>query len=311
MKRFILFIAAAVMMLTGCSVDTQNTEKSGISVVATCFPAYDFARAVTGDGADVDMLICAGAEAHSYEPTPLDILKIQECDVFVYIGGESEVWADKILSSMDTSGITVVRLMDFSELLDEVEINGTSPDGQNEDDGEEYDEHIWTSPRNAIRCVEGIESAMCSVYPSDSDLYAENSEKYITQLESLDEDFTEMRKNAVRNNIIIGDRFPFRYLAADYDLEYSAAFSGCSSESEPGVYTMAYLINEILENDIDTVFGLEFSSSKLAEKLCTATGTNLLTLYSCDSISKEDFENGTTYIELMRRNLSNLEKALC
>jgi zinc transport system substrate-binding protein len=152
---------------------------------------------------------------------------------------------------------------------------------------------------------------MCSVYPSDSDLYAENSEKYITQLESLDEDFTEMRKNAVRNNIIIGDRFPFRYLAADYDLEYSAAFSGCSSESEPGVYTMAYLINEILENDIDTVFGLEFSSSKLAEKLCTATGTNLLTLYSCDSISKEDFENGTTYIELMRRNLSNLEKALC
>lgn len=329
MKRHIFCFAAALTLavsgiFTGCS-SNEKTASNRLSIVTTCFPPYDFARAVTGGEADLTMLLCPGAEAHSYEPTPLDIAAIRQCDVFVYIGGEGEVWVDKILGSIDTENMTIVRLFDYVEPLEEEDVAGASPSGhshehsheeeEHHDDDEhssggDYDEHIWTSPKNAIKCVDGIKEALCSADPSDSDGYAKNAADYTAQLEELDRDFSEMTENAPNDIIVIGDRFPFRYLANDYDLEYFAAFSGCSSESEPGVYTMAFLIEEILEHDIDTVFYLEFSTKKLAEKLCTAAGAEMLPLQSCHNVSKTDFENGETYISLMRQNLNNLREAL-
>lgn len=332
MKIRIFCFAAALALaasgtFTGCS-SYKKPSSNRLSIVTTCFPPYDFARAVTGGDADITMLLCPGAEAHSYEPTPLDIVKIQQCDVFIYIGGEGEVWVDKILGSVDTENMTIVRLFDFVEPLEEEDVVGASPSGHNHEhshdeedheehhDGDEhdsddgYDEHIWTSPNNAAMCVDGIMETLCSADPADSDVYVKNAGSYKAQLEELDRDFTEMTENAPNDIIVIGDRFPFRYLAHDYDLEYFAAFSGCSSESEPGVYTMAFLIDEILEHDIDTVFYLEFSTKKLAEKLCTATGAEMLPLQSCHNVSKTDFENGETYISLMRQNLNNLREAL-
>ncbi|MBR6791700.1 MAG: zinc ABC transporter substrate-binding protein [Ruminococcus sp.] len=351
-KRLFVTIITAVLfvsgLLTGCADSSAEKKPDKLSIVTTCFPPYDFARAVAGESADITMLLCPSAEAHSYEPTPLDILKIQECDVFIYLGGSGEVWAEEILESVGTDNKTVIRLFDYVEPLEEEEVRGASPNGHshdhshNEEEEEEdshsvqeqehhhdencghnhaendylgYDEHFWLSPSNAVLCTEGIRDALCSAVPEHisfdrQSYYSVNAEGYISQLKELEEDFAEMAENAPTDIIVIGDRFPFRYLTHDLGLEYFAAFSGCSSESEPGVYTMAFLIDEILEHNIDTVFCLEFSTKRLAEKLCDATGAQMLTLHSCHNVSGEDFENNVTYIQLMRENLNNLREAL-
>lgn len=330
MRRYICIFTAAVLtlsgLLTGCA---SAPEKDGdkLSIVTTCFPPYDFARAVAGDTADITMLLSTGAEAHSYEPTPLDIAEIQNCDVFICIGGEDEVWVDKILDSIDSSDIEVVRLIDHAELLEEEPVAGASPDGhdhhhhhehaheEHDDHGGEVSEehadgHIWTSPSNAMRCLEAVRDALCKVSPEKIDLYNAGFDSYNEQLSGLDREFTQFMENAEHNVIVVADRFPFRYLAHDYGMEYFAAFSGCSSESEPSVYTMAFLIDELLEHDMDTVFCLEFSTRKLAEKLADASGAEVLTLHSCHNVSKEDFESGVTYIDLMYENLNNIKEAL-
>lgn len=338
MRRTAGLITALVLLtvsvLSGCVLSPIDRGDK-LSVVTTSFPPYDFVRAVTGDSADITMLLQAGAEAHSYEPVPLDIAKIQNCDVFVYIGGEGEVWVDKILDSLDTSDITVIRLFDYIDPLEEEEVEGASPTGHHHhhhDDGdedehdhdehdhdedehdhdehEEFDEHIWTSPRNAKLCVEGIEDVMCEKFPENAELYRENGDSYAGRLAELDRKFAEMSENAPNHTIIVGDRFPFRYLAHDYGLKYYAAFSGCSSESEPSVYTMAFLIDKLLEDDNGCVFYLEFSTKRLAQKLSDATGAHMLRLHSCHNVSKKDFENGVTYIGLMEENLKNIQEAL-
>lgn len=350
MKRLILrFISAAVTLfcmtsaVVSCTENVPSEDDGRLSIVTTCFPPYDFARAVTGGEADITMLLCPGAEAHSYEPTPLDMVKIQQCDVFIYIGGEGEVWADKILSSLDTEDMTVIRLFDYAEPLEEEAVAGASPSGHSHDhhshshDAEEedahhddedeedshdghshdgtadysgYDEHIWTSLHNAEKCIEGIEHELSERLPESAEDFEKNAQSYIAQLQALDREFEEMAENAPSDVILIGDRFPFRYLTHDYGLEYFAAFSGCSSESEPGVYTMAFLIDEIKAHELDTVFYLEFSTKRVAQKLSDATGAEMLPLHSCHNVSEEDMEKGTTYAGLMRQNLNNLREAL-
>lgn len=327
MRRIICFLVMTAVLttglLSGCAYG-QKKNDGKISVVTTCFPPYDFARAVAGDTADITMLLNTGAEAHSYEPTPRDIAEIQNCDVFICIGGEDEVWVDSVLEAVDNDSMTVIRLFDYAELLEEEAVAGASPDGHDHhhhhsEDEHEHDSkvnennadgHIWTSPENAVKCVQAIEDAFCEKYIENSEFYRSNAEEYIKRLEQLDSDFRKITENTGEKVIIVGDRFPFRYLAHEYDLEYFAAFSGCSSESEPSVYTMAFLIDEILEHNADTVFYLEFSTRKLAEKLCDATGAKMLPLNSCHNVSKDDFSSGVTYIDLMYENLKNLKEAL-
>lgn len=328
MRRIICFLVMTAVLttglLSGCAYG-QKKNDGKITVVTTCFPPYDFARAVAGDTADITMLLSTGAEAHSYEPTPRDIAEIQNCDIFICIGGEDEVWVDSILKAVDNDSMTVIRLFDYAELLEEEAVAGASPDGHdhhhhnNSENDHEHDSevsedhadgHIWTSPENAVKCVQAIEDAFCEKYIENSEFYRSNAEEYIKRLEQLDSDFRKIAENTGEKVIIVGDRFPFRYLAHEYGLEYFAAFSGCSSESEPSVYTMAFLIDEILEHNTDTVFYLEFSTRKLAEKLCDATGAKMLPLNSCHNVSKEDFSSGVTYIDLMYENLKNLKEAL-
>ncbi|MBQ3855239.1 MAG: zinc ABC transporter substrate-binding protein [Ruminococcus sp.] len=325
-RAALLFMAVMLLVtcaLSSCGSSAKAEDGKPLSIVTTSFPPYDFARAVAGDSAQLTMLLCPGAEAHSYEPTPLDIAKIQACDVFVYIGGEGEVWVDKILDSIDTSDKTVIRLFDFVSPLEEEEVGGEHHHGHHdhdhhddEDEEEpEYDEHIWTSPRNAMLCVEGVCEGLCQAVSEkgSSDLeesFRASSSDYIQRLRSLDQRYEEMSAGAPSHLIVVGDRFPFRYLASDYGLEYMAAFSGCSSETEPGVYTMALLIDEILEHHVDTVFCLEFSTKKLAEKLCSATGAQMLTLHSMHNVSAEDFRSGVTCADLMENNLDALKEAL-
>lgn len=325
MKKKLLYIISMVLLtsllLCGCSY--KKPERDKLSIVTTCFPPYDFARAVAGDSADIKMLINTGAEAHSYEPAPMDIASIQNCDIFICIGNEDEVWVDKVLDSIDTSHIKVIRLIDHVNLLEEKAVAGASPNGHdhhhhdhdhgNNDDtvtSENADGHIWTSPSNALLCLYSVKNALCDAVPNNSELYNNNYENYRRKLSELDRQFVKLMENAKRNAIVIADRFPFRYLAHDYGIEYFAAFSGCSSESEPSIYTMAYLMDEITEHDMNVVFCLEFSTKRLAEKLCNATGARMLTLHSCHNVSKDDFEKGVTYADLMEENLNNLREAL-
>lgn len=347
-KKLISLMTGLAILITavfsGCVLSPVDRDGK-LSIVTTCFPPYDFVRAVTGDSADITMLLQAGAEAHSYEPVPLDIARIQNCDVFVYIGGEGEVWVDKILDSLDTSDMTIIRLFDFVDPLEEEEVEGASPTGHHhhhhdedhdndhdhdededhhhdededhdddhhhdDDEDEEYDEHIWTSPKNAKLCVEGIEKVMCEKFTENAEKYRSNGSSYAESLDRLDREFAEMTAASKGRTIVVGDRFPFRYLAHDYGLKYYAAFSGCSSESEPSVYTMAFLIDKLLEKDTDVVFYLEFSTKRLAEKLSDATGAEMLPLHSCHNVSRSDFRDGVTYLDLMKQNCENIREAL-
>ncbi len=324
MKKKALLTAVIMCLLTftGCMQSNadyiKNNNNSELSIVTTCFPPYDFARAVKGNTDNITMLISAGAEAHSYEPTPLDILKIQQCDVFIYIGGEGEVWADEILNSMDTSGKYILKLSDYAELLEEADIEGANSahehhnhsEHEEEHDDCDFDEHIWTSPENAISMTEAVCNTLSDADSKKADLYRKNTEKYTDKLRKLDSDFRDMISGAKSNLIVVGDRFPFRYLADEYNLQYYSAFSGCSSETEPGVYTMAFLINKVLENKVKNIFCLEFSTRKVAEKLSDATGAEILTLHSCSNVSRDDFRNNVTYIDLMYQNLNTLKEAL-
>lgn len=324
MKKKALLTAVIMCLLTftGCMQSNadyiKNNNNSELSIVTTCFPPYDFARAVKGNTDNITMLISAGAEAHSYEPTPLDILKIQQCDVFIYIGGEGEVWADEILNSMDTSGKYILKLSDYAELLEEADIEGANSahehhnhsEHEEEHDDCDFDEHIWTSPENAISMTEAVCNTLSDADSKKADLYRKNTEEYTDKLRKLDSDFRDMISDAKSNLIVVGDRFPFRYLADEYNLQYYSAFSGCSSETEPGVYTMAFLINKVLENKVKNIFCLEFSTRKVAEKLSDATGAEILTLHSCSNVSRDDFRNNVTYIDLMYQNLNTLKEAL-
>ena len=324
MKKKALLTAVIMCLLTftGCMQSNadyiKNNNNSELSIVTTCFPPYDFARAVKGNTDNITMLISAGAEAHSYEPTPLDILKIQQCDVFIYIGGEGEVWADEILNSMDTSGKYILKLSDYAELLEEADIEGANSahehhnhsEHEEEHDDCDFDEHIWTSPENAISMTEAVCNTLSDADSKKADLYRKNTEEYTDKLRKLDSDFRDMIFGAKSNLIVVGDRFPFRYLADEYNLQYYSAFSGCSSETEPGVYTMAFLINKVLENKVKNIFCLEFSTRKVAEKLSDATGAEILTLHSCSNVSRDDFRNNVTYIDLMYQNLNTLKEAL-
>jgi ABC-type metal ion transport system, periplasmic component/surface adhesin len=284
---------------------------AGISVVTTIFPSYDFARAVAGGLADVTMLIDPGAEVHTFDPTTQDIIKIQNCDVFVYIGGENDEWVDTVLESMDTTGRTVVRLMDAVTPVEEETVEGMQAGEPGGAGGEvEYDEHIWTSPKNAMLMIGAISDALCEIDGANADVYAKNAQSYTDEIRQVDRRIQSVVDNAQNKLIVVADRFPFRYLADEFGLSYCAAFSGCSSETEVAAGTLSYLINQVRENGISYVYYIEFSNRQVAQAVCEQTGAQMLLLHSCHNVSKDDFEAGVTYLSLMRQNAVNLEKGL-
>ena len=313
-KRFFLMILA-ILLLTGCTpLQQQKSEKT--QVVATIFPLYDFVREIAGEDAEVKMLLKPGAEVHSYEPTPQDMIAIQNCDVFLYIGGESDEWVRNVLDSVDTSRMQVVALMDCVEAVEEAESgfawNGEHSHDHNGHDHEdaEYDEHIWTSPKNAMRMIEAINEAMQAADVSHTDAYQGRAELYTEKLHALDSELAQTVKGAKRDLLIFADRFPFLYLARDYGLEYYAAYPGCSSEAEPSAATVAALIEEVKQSGVPVVFYIELSNRLMADTIAEATGTGELLLHSCQNVSKEEFERGESYLSLMGQNIENLKIAL-
>ena len=323
MRKFIsilMGICLLLIVMNGCTQSNGSAESTGkISIVATIFAPYDFIRQIVDDQAEVTMLLPPGSESHSYEPTPQDIIKIQNCDVFVYIGGDSDAWVHEMLESMDTGKMKIITLMDCVDVAEEEIVEGMEDDhgygdeerhDEDEHDERELDEHVWTSPQNAKIIVKKISDALCEVDADNANSYRENTTAYLNQLDELDAKFQEIVNSAPRKTLVFGDRFPFRYFADAYGLEYFAAFPGCSTETEASAATVAFLIDKVKAEAIPVVFHVELSNQKMANTISEATEAKVLLFHACHNVTKDEMAEGVTYIELMNQNVENLKEAL-
>lgn len=303
MKRLIAILLCLCLILCGCTAQPEKPhDETKLQIVCTSFPAYDFAREIADDRAELTLLIKPGSEVHSYEPTPKDMIRIQESDLFICNGGESEQWAKTLI----TPELNTIYMMDCVDTVEE------SADGiYNAEDGEpELDEHVWTSPLNAIKISEEICNALCKLDTDNAEEYKMNFTAYKAQLMALDREFRQVIKNSGKHTLVFADRFPMRYFALEYGLDCYAAFPGCSSETEPSAKTVAYLIDRVREDKIPAVLYMEFSNQKMADVICEDTGCKKLPFYSAHSVSVEQFEQGVSYLDLMRINLNSLKEAL-
>lgn len=326
MKRlFALLLATALAVgLCGCG-PRAKADDGRLQVVCTVFPYYDFARQIGGDDVDVTLLVAAGKETHSFEPTPLDVITLSEADVFLYNGGESEAWVDDILSAAgENIAVTLPLMPQVSALAEEWAegMEGAHDDhdhdhGHDDHDGHghdsddiEYDEHVWTSPVLAKALCQAICDALCRADPEHRDGYQARLADYLAQLDSLDEAFRDVVAAGQRRLLVFGDRFPLLYFCREYGLDYRAAFHGCASDTEPSLATLKYLIDKVEDEDIPVVYTIELSSQKVARAIAETTGAKVLTFQSCQTVSRQDMEAGATYLSLMERNVEALKEGL-
>ena len=316
MKKIFIAVIATIILTTGCGKTDYIPKKNDeLNITATIFPKYDFARQLAGNKANVTMLLPPGSECHTYEPTPQDIIKIQNSDLFIYTGGESDNWIDEILKTLDTSNMKILRLMEICETVDEESVEGMQSDehnheNENENSNHELDEHVWTSPYNAVKICDAISDALCELDAQNAQYYNKNHTEYTALLFDLDDSFREILSSSKRNTLVFGDRFPFRYFTERYGIEYYAAFPGCAEETEASISTVTFLIDKIKQEQIPVVLYPELSNHRLADTIAEETGAKALMLHSCHNVTQEDFNNGITYIELMKNNVEVLREAL-
>ncbi len=299
---------------------TAGSEKK-LQIVTTIFPPYDFARQIAGEKAQITMLLKPGMESHSYEPTPADIIKIMNSDIFLYAGGESDVWVEELLEGND-GHTQSYALLDWVDPLEEETSEGMQVREHDhahiQEEGDyavhledtEYDEHVWTSPQNAMVIVEKLCRVMEEADPQNASVYESNTEEYERKLKELDEAFREVVDRAKRKTLVFGDRFPLLYFVKTYGLDFYAAFPGCSMETEPSAATIAFLTDEVKAEKIPVVFRLEMSNGKIAQAIAEATGAKTAVFYSGHSITADDLAAGEDYLSLMYRNVETLKEAL-
>ena len=317
-------------LLAGCGTEraegvSEEVQDDGrISVVTTIFPQYDFVRQIAGENVELKMLLKPGEETHSYEPTPQDIIAIQNSDIFIYVGGENDAWVEDILESMPEADMRTLKLMDCVDTVEEEHVEGMQEQpGHSHEEEEshedetkeehsvhEIDEHVWTSPVNASAIVDKIKELLVQADPENRQIYEENAEAYEADLAELDAAFRDVVDNAGRSLVVFGDRFPFRYFVDEYGLDYYAAFPGCASDTEPSAATMAFLINKVKEEEIPAVLKMELSNENIANAIAEATGTEVRTFYSCHNLTAEEFEDGETYLSMMQKNVETLKEVL-
>lgn len=333
MKRiFSLLLALALALsLCACAAPAETADDGKLQIVTTLFPYYDFARAIAQDRADVTLLLSPGREAHSFEPTPLDAVTISEADVFLYNGGEGEYWVDSMLGAAGENIAVASRMMDYVDALNEEYVEGMQgADGhdhnhehgshddhdhdheedEHDSDEIEYDEHIWTSPKNAVVLCRAVCDAICRADAENAVFYRANCENYCAQLEDLDARFAALCESAPRRLLIFADRFPMLYFCREYGLDYRAAFHGCSGDTEPSLATIKFLIDKVEDEDIPVVYTIDFGTKKVAAVVSECTGAAIETLYSMQTVSRADFDAGETYLTLMERNFEALRKGL-
>ena len=291
------------MTFAFCSCGEVERSTGKISVVTTIFPYYDFARSVSKGTCDVDMLLKPGSDVHSFEPTPSDILKIRNADLFIYNGGESDEWVDSILESLgDTDKPVVMKMTDYVKPLTEMDADHHAED--------EEDEHIWTSLDNAKTLVSKISDEVSKLDQKNKSVYAKNSLDYIEKISKVQGEIENTVNSSKSKKIVVGDRFPLLYFATEFSLDWECAFPGCSTETEPSLDRLSKLTDTIEKYKIKTILKLEMSENKVADTLADETNTKVRTFYSAESVSKEDFAKNVTYVDLMERNNNALKEAL-
>ena len=367
-RRWRMILTAALLLfgcagsLAGCSASGTGNAEAGFSqdaagngssqnaaagdgrlqVAATIFPYYDFLRQIGGDRIGLQLVVPAGMDSHSFEPTPADMIAMQEADILVCNGGAMEQWVSQVLSSLDTGDRKVLTMMDYVDVVEEELVEGMEdadhghdhsheedeaydhsregdPDvgGQAVFDPEDghaleiaYDEHIWTSPVNAITIVEILCDALSQADPENREYFEANAAAYTQELADLDARFRRIVENGKRRMFVVADKFPLRYFADTYGLSYRAAFSGCSTDTEPSAKTIAYLIDQVREQEIPAVYYLELSSHRTAEIIGEETGAASLLFHSCHNVTRREFDGGVSYLQLMNQNAVNLEIGL-
>ena len=307
-KCWMALLLCCLLALTGCGArETQEAEDGRLQIVTTVFPAYDFARAAAGELADVRLLLPPGTESHSYEPTPADILAVQECDLFIYLGGESDAWVETILSAADRQGIDL-RMLDCVDLLEEETTEGmeTEEHGHGPGDVVEMDEHVWTSPKNAAAITRAIGQTLGQVDPAHGEDFTAGAEDYAGELEALDREFADFFASRPDGVLVFGDRFPLRYFAAEYGVEYYAVFPGCSTQTEPSAATVAFLTELVRDREVSTVWYIEFSNHLVADSIAEAAGAETAMFHTCHNVTQAEMDGGATYLSLMQGNLETL-----
>ena len=374
--KILIALTAILLVSLGAFIglNKKDSARSKISIIATNFPAYDFARAVAGDKANVKMLIKPGAETHNFEPTPNDIIDLKNSRMFIYTGGESDEWVKKILNEIDPKTTKIIKMMDQVKTVKEELVEGMEDDEESHDHDHEHednhnhdhnhkhdhkhehghdheheaedehdhdhdhkydhehehdhdhdhkhntsaehseegedDEHVWTSPKNAIKIINAIKSELVNIAKDDAATFNQNTENYSKKLSDLDQSFRDIVASARRKTLVFGDRFPLRYFVDEYGLNYFAAFPGCSEQTEASSKTISFLIDKVKAEQIPVVLKIEQSNGKIAETISKATNAKVLTFQSAHNVSPEDFKKGVTYIDLMTGNLKVLKEAL-
>ena len=319
MRRLLsgLLALALAASLTACG-QPPLPEDGKTQVVCTLFPYYDFARQIGGDDVDVTLVVPAGRETHSFEPTPMDVIRISQADVFIYNGGESEQWVTDILDAAGENIPCVLSMMDAAELHEEELVEGmqsgtSAHDHHDHDEDEEeieYDEHIWTSPVTAMALCRAITDGLCQADPDHADSFRARLADYLAALETLDGTFRQIVAEGSRDLLVFGDRFPLLYFCREYGLDYRAAFHGCAGDTEPSLTTLKYLIDLVNEQHIPVVYTIELSSRKVAKAIAETTGAQVRTFHSCQTVSRAEFDAGVTYLQLMEANADVLREGL-
>ena len=307
MKKTFLILMCFLLVFcsVGCTTNEEKTE--GLKIVTTVFPAYDFARQIAGQDAVITMLLPPGSESHFYEPSLNEIAKIEQCDLFIYAGGDIDSWAEEILDSIGKHINTVC----MSSLVQTLGLPDSDHAHEHKNQSQyTFDSHVWTSPKNAQIICKKINEALCSLDPKNSHNYTARLNDYNRKLAELDEVFKDISKSAKRRTLVFAERFPFLYFANEYGFDYKAALNGCSSETEPTLSAIADIINTIKSEDIPVVFYIEFSTQSIADMICSETAVQKRLLHSCHNVSADDFNSGETYLTLMQKNAQNIKEAL-
>lgn len=336
-------LVLVVGLLAFLVLNREKFEQKKYSVVSTSFPGYDFARAVTKNtNISTKMLVKPGAETHTYEPTPQDIIDIKNADMFIYVGGDSDTWVEKILKDVDTKKTHVVKLVDLVSTVEEEIVEGMEDEDEHEHDhdhdhkhdhdhdhkhdhdhdheshehkhehdeeeeGPEIDEHVWTSPKKAMEIVKKIAEVASEIDAAEKNKIDDNAEKYVAEIAQVDKDLHQAIDGKI-SEIVVADRFPFRYFADEFGLKYAAAFSGCSEQTEASAKTISFLINKVKQDKVKKIYKIELSNGKIAETVSKDTGAEVLELHSAHNVTADDFSKGVTYVDLMKRNLVALSK---
>jgi zinc transport system substrate-binding protein len=322
----ILALLLAACCLSGCGSKGDNsvpesadTKTGSLKIVTTIFPVYDWVMNVLGDnpaGAEVIMLLDNGVDLHSFQPTVEDMMDISSCDLFIYVGGESDKWINDVLKGADNENMTTLDLLDIlgdSAMVEELKEGMQGEEEDEDEEGPVYDEHIWLSLKNASALTGRIEEALEKIDPDNAEVYEANAAAYIEKINALDAEYEAVVSASSVKTLLFGDRFPFVYMTSDYGLDYFAAFLGCSAESEASFETVTFLANKVDELGLRSIMTIDGSDGKIADTVRKTTkkgDQQILTLDSMQAVTAKDLEENADYLEIMKNNLSVLTEAL-